>query len=185
MKSSQCRTLLFLVGLQSFFMALLLLIVRFVHQYMINISLFEHIINSPVSMTSLLIILSFLMIMTAKAIPQRVTRKEIMNFAKELQEQMEKLKQDNENLHKQIEGTTSYDEAFAKIINTAIDYLKHSPAAEIVPVRSFLLYSYTGNSQEIKNAVRTLSPGSEKIQNINIYGGQNQILPTALSAQQN
>lgn len=185
MKSGQCRGMLLLFGMQLFLMAILTMIIEVVQEFGIIISIFGITFNGKITTSSLFFLLSFIMIMIAKSIPRPITSAEIMEFAKELKEEMDKLKKDNDDMHRQLEGATPYDELYAGIINIAIDYLKHSPDTEVVSIRSFLLYCYTGNSQEIKDAIRTLSPNSDKIQNINIYGGQNQILPNAVSAQQN
>lgn len=107
-----------------------------------------------------------------KVIPREVTKEDIMGMAKDLQEQMDKIKEENKRLYQQLKGETPNDETFINIINETIDYLHNSPEEQIVSIRGYLLYVYRGNNDKIKESIRHLSPNSPKLQQINIFGGK-------------
>lgn len=145
----------------------------------------KHIIENPV----FLLIMEFFNVsigfmLVGRALPKPITKEEIMFLAKELQEQMDILKQENERLSKQLRGETSNDEGFAQIINDTIDYLQKSPEEQIVTIRGYLLYIYRGNNEILQHSIRTLMPNNCDTQHFNIYGGENQILPEARWAKQ-
>lgn len=119
-----------------------------------------------------------------KVIPREVTKEDIMGMAKDLQEQMDKIKEENKRLYQQLKGETPNDETFINIINETIDYLHNSPEEQIVSIRGYLLYVYQGNNDKIKESIRHLSPNSPKLQQINIFGGNNIVQPNAINGEQ-
>lgn len=155
------------------------------YQMLLDDSPDKHIIENPI----FLLIMEFFNVaigfmLVSRALPKPVTKEEIVFLAQELQEQMDELKQENENLHRQLRGETSNDETFTQIINDTIDYLQKSPEEQIVTIRGYLLYIYREHNEKLQRAIRTLMPNNCDAQHFNIYGGENQILPEARWAKQ-
>lgn len=143
---------------------------------------FLHVNTSSMIGIFLSVILALFMV--DKVLPKEITKDDIIAMAKDLQEQMNKIKAENEQLSKQLKGETPNDETFINIVNETIDYLHNSPEEEIVSIRGYLLYVYQGNNEKIKESIRHLSPNSPKLQQVNIYGGNNIVQPNATTGVQ-